>query len=53
MLLLMKMPQFCTNLAEILTILLTHWLIILTKFEEDQAKIVDFSLLVLALVFLS
>ena len=48
--LLIKNPQFCSNLAEILVILPTHELIILTKFDEDQTKIVDF---LLALYFWS
>ena len=40
-----KNSQFHSNLAEILAILPTHGLIVLTKFDEDQTKIVD-SLLV-------
>ena len=42
--LLTKNLQFYSNLADILTILSTHELIILTKFDEDQAKIVAFLL---------
>ena len=34
--------QFYSNLAEILAILPTHGLIILTKFDEDWTKIVNF-----------
>ena len=37
-----KNPQFYSNLAEILAILPTHELIILTKFDDDQTKIVNF-----------
>ena len=40
----MKNRQFYSNLAEILAMLPTHGLIILTKFDEDWTKIVDFSL---------
>ena len=32
---LIKKPQFCSDLAEILAILPTHGLIILTKFDDD------------------
>ena len=42
--------QFHSNLADILAILSTHELIILTKFDEDRTKIVDF---LLALYFWS
>ena len=48
--LLTKNLQFYSNLADILAILSTHELIILTKFDEDQTKIVDF---LLALYFWS
>ena len=41
-----KNPHFHSNLAEILAILPTHGLIILTKFDEDQTEIVDFLLVV-------
>ena len=41
-----KSPQFHSDLAEILAVLPTHGLIILTKFDEDQTKIVDFLLVV-------
>ena len=44
--LLIKNPQFCSDLAEILAILPTHELIILTKFDGDWTKIVDFLLVV-------
>ena len=39
---LIKNPQFYSDLAEILAILSTHELIILTKFDGDWTKIVDF-----------
>ena len=42
--LLTKNLQFYSNLADILTILSTHELIILTKFDEDRSKIMDFLL---------
>ena len=42
----MKNSQFYSNLAEILPILPTHGLIILTKFDRDKIKIVDFLLVV-------
>ena len=42
----MKNPQSHSDLAEILAILSTHGVVILTKFDEDWTKIVDFSLLV-------
>ena len=42
----MKNPQFYSDLAKILAILPTDWLIILTKFDEDWTEIVDFLLLV-------
>ena len=41
---LIKKPQFCSDLAEILAILPIHELIILTKFDGDWTKIVDFLL---------
>ena len=41
--LLVKNPQFQTNQADILKILYTHVLIILTNFHYDSAKIVNFS----------
>ena len=44
--LLIKNPLFCSDLANILAILPTHELIILTKFDGDWTKIVDFLLLV-------
>ena len=34
--------QFYSDSAEILAILLSHGLIILTKFDDDWTKIVDF-----------
>ena len=40
----MKNPQFYPNLAEILAKLPIHGLIILTKFDENRTKIVDFLL---------
>ena len=40
--LLIKYPQFHSDLAGILIILPTHELIILTKFDEDKTKIVIF-----------
>ena len=43
--LVIKYSQFYTNLAEILAILPIHGVIILTKFDDDQTKIVDFLLL--------
>ena len=39
-----KNPQFYSDLAEILVISPTHGLTILTKFDEDSTKIVDFLL---------
>ena len=45
---LIKNPQFYSNLAEILA--LVNGLIILTKFDEDWAKIMD---ILLALYFWS
>ena len=39
--LLIKKPQFCSDLAEILAILPTNELIILTKFDWDWTKIVN------------
>jgi len=42
--LLTKNLQFYSNLSDILAILSTHELIILTKFDEDQTKTVDFLL---------
>ena len=44
--LLIKNPQFYSYLAEILAILPTHGLIILTKFDGDCTKNVDFLSLV-------
>ena len=44
--LLTKNLQFYSNLADILAILSTHELIILTKFDEDRSKIMDFLLVV-------
>ena len=41
---LIKNPQFYSNLADILTILPTHGLMILTKCDGDWTKIVDFLL---------
>ena len=41
---LVKNPQFLSNEAEILAILLTHELIILTKFHTDWKEIMDFLL---------
>ena len=41
-----KNPQFHSNLDEILALLSTHGRIILTKFDEDQTKIVDFLIVV-------
>ena len=38
----MKNSQFYSDMAEILAILPTFGLIILTKFDEDWTKIVDF-----------
>ena len=46
----MKNPQFYSDLAEILAILSTNGLVILTKVDEDWTKIVDFSLSVHFLV---
>ena len=43
---LIKNPQFYSDLAEILAILPTHELIALTKFDENRTKIVDFLSLV-------
>ena len=43
---LIKNPQFYSDLAEILAILPTHGLITLTKFDDDRTKIVDFLSLV-------
>ena len=40
----MKNSQFYSDLAEILVIPPTHGLTILTKFDEDSARIVDFLL---------
>ena len=37
-----KNPQFHSYLAEILAIFSAHELIILTKFDKDWTKIVDF-----------
>ena len=37
-----KNLQFYSNLADILAILSTHELIILTKFDEDRTKTVEF-----------
>ena len=42
----MKNPQFHSDLAENLAILFTHGVVILTKFDEDWTKIVDFLLVV-------
>ena len=39
-----KNPQFYSDLAEILAILSTHGLKILTKSEKDRTKTVDFLL---------
>ena len=44
--LLIKNPQFYSDLAEILLMLPTHELIKLTKFDDDWTKIVDFLLVV-------
>ena len=41
-----KILQFHLDLADIFAILSTHELIILTKFDEDWTKIVDFLLVV-------
>ena len=40
----MKNSQFYSDLAEILVIPPTHGLTILTKFDEDSTRIVDFLL---------
>ena len=42
--LIMKFPQFYSDLAEILAISPTQGLIISTKSDDDWTKIVDFSL---------
>ena len=44
--LLIRNSQFYSNLAENLAILPTHGLIILTKFDQDWTKIVNFLLVV-------
>ena len=43
---LIKNPQCYSDLAEILVILPTHRLIILTKLDENMTKIVNYSLIV-------
>ena len=40
----MKNPQFSSSLADIQAKLLTHEVVILTKFHKDCKKIVDFLL---------
>ena len=44
--LLMKNPQFFSESAETLAILPIHEVVVFTKFHENWAKIVDFSLIV-------
>ena len=43
--LLMKNPQFFSESAETLAILPIHEMVVFTKFHENWAKIVDFSLI--------
>ena len=50
--LLTKNLQFYSNLADILTILSTHELIILTKFDEDQTLSCGFFISTIFLVHL-
>ena len=40
----MKNPQFLSNFLDILPILPTNVIVIMTKFHKDWIKIVDFSL---------